>query len=220
MSRRLAIPRPTDFGNVGGWWTAQDRTATIISGDIDAWPDRSGNGLDLPAVSSSGRPALVTNGVNGRSVGRFSAATNDYLIKTGLSITHLTNTWWFVVKATTQLSGLLLAWDGGSIKNGVFGSSTNTLNMAGGVSFLGTQSLTGAFRSYVFIFNGASSSVRVNGAQVFTGTHSAAGTITEIRIGACVNFLDGDLADFGFFTSIPSVTDFEKYYLRRIFRTW
>jgi hypothetical protein len=227
VSRRLAIPRPSDFGTVGGWWTADDRTMLLSSGHIQQWPDRSGNGRDLFGQGGSSTwPTKVGSVVNGNGVARFAAASSQFLQTTSFSTLGTTiTTWWAVAKWASQSpAGLTLFSGQGGTGNLVYCNTTTTLAMNGGSTQFGTTlDVTTAFRSYVFVFNGASSSMRANGAQLATGNDASA-ALTDILIGQYGSggfFFDGDVSDIGFFLGVPTaLTDFEQIYLRRGWRTW
>lgn len=222
MSRRFSIPQPMDFGTVGGWWPISGRTSTLISSKFSVLVDYSGNGRDMSQGTSGKRPTKVDNVLNGRSVARFVAASSTYLQTAAFTGIAHPIVWWVVAKLTSQ-SGVPVLISGTDAESLYAGTGT-TLNFGGASQFSATQSLTSAFVSIVGISNGASSSLRVNGAQVATGTLTA-GNLTQVALGALYDgsalFADGDIADSGFFVGLPpSIPDFESYYLRTEFHTW
>lgn len=228
MSRRIAIPRPSDFGTVGGWYPPGDRTATLISGKYSVSPDRSGNGWDLLQGTAGQRPSKVTSG--GRPARRYVAANSTYMATASFGAIAHPIVYWIVLKLTTQ-TGVspptpFYTYVGGGVGDALYAPDGTHVNLYGDTLTIGAAfDMTAGFASYVGICNGVSSSLRINGTQVASGT-LAGSSFTAFTEGSIAPVgggqeIDGDVLDSGFFLGLPpSIPDFEKYYLRREFQTW
>jgi len=70
-------------------WLAADVGITQSDSKVSRWADQSGNGLDALQHTSSRRPALVANGLNGKPVVRFDGE-DDFLSFSGIEVNGLT----------------------------------------------------------------------------------------------------------------------------------
>jgi hypothetical protein len=222
----LALWRPTQLGHPGADYDAADRTITITSGKVSAWPDRSGNGRTLTQATAGNRPTLVTNQINGRPAIRFVGANSTYLATAAFTSTPQPVTFWLVAKWNSTSTAF--PFDGITSGDRLAALNISTTDVAAyaGSFFQATVSYT-SWNTYVFIFNGASSKMRVNGVQVATGDPGA-NAITGVTLGAAFNMSapwDGDLGRAGFTPQDLSagggagLTQLERN-MRRLYRTW
>jgi hypothetical protein len=137
---------------------------------VGYWADKSGAGNHVTQSTTGNKPTLQTVEQNGRSVVRFDL-TNDGLAATfGSALAHPLSVW-MVVKLST--GGIYL------FDNAAGGAGRCTAYVTGGNLFLrqefATISVTATgvedtWRLFGFIFNKASSSIRIDGAEAATGS--------------------------------------------------
>lgn len=224
--------RPPQLGSNGAWYRADDRLITITSGKVQILPDRSGNARDASQGTAGNRPVQVTGVVNSlRPVVRFTAASSNFLITSTFSSVAHPITYWVVAKLTTQGGIATLfnsAVSGPGIADAIYAPDVTHVNLYGeGTPLAGPAfNMTSAFTTYVAICNGASSSLRINGSQVASGTVTSTSPIVQMTLGSIFDgtaqYIDGDLAEVGFTAQALSgakLTLLERY-LRRRYKTW
>lgn len=174
----MAISSPLDLTWAAAFWADQ---ATQVDGQrVASWADSSGNARHAAQATTANQPRLLAGRFNGRNTVRFRG---DQFLTTST-----------FTAVAQPLSVFLVGWIDRSATR--FGGTTGSTNGEFGVSSadayfgsLGTAVIDGARSNdiirYLLVGNGASSKLRVNGAEV-TG-NAGTGTVTSLRIGANFN---------------------------------
>ena len=199
------------------WYGAQ---ATLAGSLVASWTDLSGNGFH--ATEPSLRPTWVTNSQNGQPVVRFAGLQclhNAY----GATIAQ-PNTYLVVVKCSGAAGECVFDGIDGTNRNLLYHNATNTVAMVATGQVGGTPTDVTAMTTYLLIFDGVSSVLRANGAQLATGDVGAVG-VAGLTIGAFEgpsNFLTGDIAALVHWAHAPTAGEIAlaEAWGRAFYATW
>ena len=182
-------PPPNPLGTIFAWYDFAD-TSTITldgSGKIQAIADKSGNSHDLGQSTAAQRPSETT--VNGHNAGLFAAASNTGLVggPWGDSLpVPFTILGVFTLDVAPGAGFFPGPWAGTNQPNEVvmFESNGNTVLALVAGSTAITTPIIGPYtqQQVTCLINGASSSLRLNGAAA-NGTITTP-TLTHIGLGA------------------------------------
>lgn len=193
--------QPNQVSGLFSWHKADSIEGLADGAEVASWSDSSGNGHTLTG-SAFLQPLYKTGIQNGKPILRFDGI-NDQFTYT-VAATSQPFTVFTVAKWGATTFGTVL--DGDTINTlRLYRSDANTANMhaGGGIVLGGPQAVLEAFGIYALIFNGASSSGRINGG---TGTSGNAGAsaIAGIHVAAQGDGggpFDGDLAELIIYNS-------------------
>jgi hypothetical protein len=149
---------------------------------VGRWADRSGNARHATQGTTANKPLLKLAQQNGRNAIQFDS-TDDYLDSADFGADYAQPATYFIVcSLPTDQENVT---DGvGATKRQAIYTATNLVNLyAGAVATSSPNSLPFAVSAWTIVFNGASSSIRRNGAQVGAGD-AGAQVLRQIRIGA------------------------------------
>lgn len=176
---------PTDISGLALWLDASDATtlfqdsagttpATANNDVIGRWADKSGNSKHATQATTASKPLLKTETLNGRST-LYWAGTDDFLSTATLGPITQPNTVFVVAKGTGTGNQVIVDGDGdGTTRHQLlYRTTTGYLQQFAGNIINATTDLRGAFKVFSAVFNGASSSARVNGAAHLTGNPGA-----------------------------------------------
>ena len=155
-------------------WFEAETTTGVDGAAVSSWPDKSGLGRDLSAASSGAAPTMRRNAVNGRAALEFNGTTS--LMKTYSSTFTLSqpNTFFIVYRSLDANT---------SSRAFVFDSRNSSARQVFGKSGLGQLRLYAnadldapavtypfaGYKIYAGVFNGTTSSLYENGAQITQG---------------------------------------------------
>ena len=188
-------PVPLQVGATA-WFDASDPYTIIeTSGSVSEWRDKSGNGYDLTQGTGTAQPTTGTRTLNGLNVLDFDGSS-DYLQGAFGGTLSQPNTI-FAVFQNDAASPADYIYDGDDGTNRhAFYLSSNKYNLFAGGNPNGGTIDTDPHISKA-VFNGAGSSLFIDGSSVFTGsvgTQSMDGITVGARYNGA-NFLDGAIAE-------------------------
>jgi hypothetical protein len=195
----MAISSPLDIPGCQFWYDASQIVGLNDADPVATWSDLSGNARHATQATAGKRPLYRTNIVNGLPIIRFDGV-DDNLAATGFTLNQPSTIVAVFVQRMDPAGnkGLL---DGASADYSRYlfvGGSGNTLGVyAGGTPINGPTLTVGAAYYAVAIFNGASSSVRVNGGTATSGNAGSSGA-SGITIGSANNGAGGEYGQFDF----------------------
>lgn len=217
-SRAAASWTPASLPSLAAWFDASD-TATITesAGRVSQWNDKSGNGRHVTQATGTLQP-YTGRTANGLSVMDFRGA--HHMSLTGVSVGSV-----FTIGVVYQFdSATPPAYTYyGSLNNtrgdGVMGSSAGWPWQMSASSLIQhtTTKVGGSHHSHIGVFNGASSSYRVDGVTVAGNTGAA--TSTGIHLGAwdapspAAYKLDGFIAEVIIYASALSTASVEALHI-------
>lgn len=200
MSPRLLRPRasgfdPRSIATLAYWLDASDSTTvTTVSGAVSSWASKVGTGTATQGAAAN-RPAYTTAGRNGRNVLTFDGS-NDFLTTSTLSVTQPFTIFWagrsngsapggssvgpYVCDGSTSLTRVAVIWNGDGVS-----ASNGRLGSFAGTAVIQASSGTQAYNAWSIVaatFDGASSVLRADGAQVATG-NPGTNNITALILG-------------------------------------
>ena len=157
-----------------GWWDASDAaTITQSGGYVSAWGDKSPSARALTQATSTAQPLTGTRTLNGLNVLDFDGG--DWLVNTTLLATVQP----FTVATVSQFdattgTGAFVAYNNGAHTpyagtDGIWKSSAGTFLTTGVAANTSPH-------VHAYIFNGASTQLRIDGAQVALGNAGTNGT--------------------------------------------
>lgn len=163
-----------------GWWDASALTGLSDTQSVTSWTDRSGNGRHLAQGTAGNQPAYRTAIQNALPVVRFDGS-NDHV---GATFTLAPPYTLFVVSAfRAAFVANAFVVSSPTLATGLFyrSSSTNMQQYSGSVGAVVTTTPE-AWHAYTSEFNGASSTLRVDGGAAATG-NPGAGVPGGVRVG-------------------------------------
>lgn len=177
---------PSTITGLKGWFKAdagayKDAGVTLAADTetLQRWADQSGNANHVNQATAGLRPTYRTGILNGLPVVRFSNASDTRLLSSNLaSLMSQPNTLYAVaVPTTTSLSGLRIFVDGNDASNrNVLYLNSGTYGWyAGSLVASSTAGSNGVGVVASAVFNGASSTFRINAGSDDTGSPGAAG---------------------------------------------
>ena len=212
---------PTSIAGLQLWLDATDTSttyktidctttaATITNDLVKCWKDKSGHGLNATQGTVAQTPALDTAGINNKSTVRFGASAWNELVTASINLSARTyfvvtryraaqyGSYARIIMQGTPFSNLLTHSGNWGLYQGGFNDST--------VAEAGNQLLTGTINS--------TTSLRINGTQVFNFAASASAINTPFEIGGySINpdGLNGDIAELLVFDSQLSESNIKK----------
>jgi hypothetical protein len=203
MVRSIAVA-PDAIAGLEAWYKID--TVSGNDGDlITTWSDSSGNSRDLTrSVDDARRPSYQTNEVNGLACLRFGG-TDDQMTSTVFAVAQpLTAV--MVVKQVGWINGEWLFDSDAVGEMGVFQSTTSPrVDLWGGSSAVAANTglVVGEWHILVAIFEGASSSLRVDGGTATTGSGGTVG-LNGFTLGAKANdtvWSQIDVAEIAFYSA-------------------
>lgn len=163
-------------------------------GDVEAWADLAGY-AGISRATAAGRPTLQAGVQNGRSVVEFDGV-DDYMDLTPWSTLPQPVTTFLVGKIGTTTAEQAFI-DAQTSRQMLFSNVSGQWVMHAGASISGGTSDTNP-HVLTAVYDGASSSLRVDGADVLSGDPGTNG-LGVMRLGATnspAGFLDGFVAEF------------------------
>ena len=159
------------------WYDASDATTITKTSDlVSQWNDKSGNGNHLLQSTGTNQPLWVDAEENGLPVIRFDGVDNFIRIVAYASGTLAQPNTYFVVM--TQAGGVShVSLDAGvtsSNRHAIFSNTSNYHSMYAGTTIADTTAISG-FEQTTYLFNGASSTIRVNKSETKTGNAGTQG---------------------------------------------
>lgn len=192
--RRAVIPTNSYVLPGGGppvagyllWFDASD-TASITdagAGAVSQWNDKSGNGLHLTQGTGANRPTTGTRTLNSKNVVDFDG-TNDVLITADFTQAQPVTVFAVAAEDVTT-AGAQQVVGNGNVTPTLFSQFSTTYRYFAGTLQSGSGlSVDTNPHIWVGVFNGVSSSLRIDGTPVSTGNPGANGWSTKpLRIGA------------------------------------
>ncbi|HEX2674365.1 MAG TPA: LamG-like jellyroll fold domain-containing protein [Polyangiaceae bacterium] len=204
-------------------WLRADLGVTQSAGQVTAWLDQSGHGLDGIMDVPSREPALVPSGWNGLPLIRFGGAQSLYLRET-IAPTSFTV---FVAGRNRNLSdahGIFLGPGGDTANNQLRwenGSSVLIVGLGNGLpETVFAFGDTRTFHVLAARYDGSNLTVSRNGTQVGSAHFMTTGPWQIRQVGGWFSsdFMVGDLAEILVYESALSETDTEltnSYLLRK-----
>jgi hypothetical protein len=206
------MPDPTDIAGLTAWYKADAGTSSVVDNTaISQWDDQSGNADHATQATGAAQPTYQTNELNGEPIVRFDG-TDDFMDASGVSESQ-PNTIFLVAKSATGSSSRT-ALDGISSRQAIYqAGDTITVYAGTAESSMGTSWGTTNFHVVTLVFNGASSSGRVDGAAVtLSPANPGANALTGLRIGAFTADAarwSGDIAEIIVYSGALSTDDQE-----------
>ena len=213
----IAVPSPFTPASLSGlalWLDATAITGLVDADPVGTWSDLSGNGNDATQATAAKKPTYKTNIQNGKPVVRFDGA-DDYLQTATIGALAQPNT--VCIVGALGVGDFLLDGGVGGTARHVLLDSGGFVSWSAGTVVSSTVATPIALSVLTATFNGASSILRRNGAQIKAGNIGAQScdgwTIGGRFNGATV--LGGDIAEVVFCSGLLSdalITQVENYY--------
>lgn len=179
---------PLDIAGLVEWWDASDAaTITESSGSVSQWDGKSGNGYDLTQGTGGAQPTTGTRTQNSLNVLDFD---NDYLASAGVAVSQPFSVLAVAKYDVTNADGRIFSTNGGTDVQGGDASGGYGRFMFAGSIFAGSAEDTSP-HYYTYTFNGASSSIRVDGGVDGSG-NAGTSNLNGLGVGARKNA--GDLS--------------------------
>lgn len=186
------------------WLDAADAaTITSSGGAVSAWADKSTAGRNVTQSTAAAKPATGTRTMNGLNVLDFDGG--DLLISSTFTLAQPVTVAVVIQmdtngSANTQPFGLA-----GSASPTVYSAGSVWSTYAGGVLASGTATNTSA-NQLTAVFNGSSSVLRLNGAQIASGNAGSTGWASHtFNIGASSILTSGFNGAIAEVVVVPSV---------------
>jgi hypothetical protein len=194
----FSLVSPTQFGGLQLWLAADSISGLADDAAVATWSDLSGNGRDFTQGTAANRPLYKTNIVGGKPVVRFDGS-NDFLAGTLVMAQPFT-----ILVVAAHRSGDVATNEG--IVSGVnfrpfLGTISGTPDKFGiysGLTLVGAD-LDTSFHHIVGVYNGATSSISVDGVTT-AGDPGPDGSTGTMAVGAAradspTEFSDSDIAE-------------------------
>lgn len=159
-----------DSSNSSSLFTDAGTTKVANDGDlIYQWNDLSGNGRHAIQTTSSARPTWrnAANGINGLACAYFNGSNNISTTTSG--ITTQPYQYYFVIRFTRTNAQDQIIYGAGNAGN-IAGNSSAGWNMYACGLLSGSSRAASTLYQGTISYNGGSSTVRLNGSQVISGT--------------------------------------------------
>lgn len=203
---------PTSIAGLAAWYDADAMPVVADGAALSQWDDESGNARHVTQATGANQPTYRTAVLNGKPVLRFDGST-DYM---DVAFTALAqpNTIFLVAKSTGAVTNRQ-AFDS---QRGGIDTARNTLYASGGgfwamygggAEVVSSTSVDAAAVQITGLFNGGSSVLRRDGAQIASGNSGTQGC-GGIRVGSyngSSNFWSGDVAEILVYNAALSSTD-------------
>jgi hypothetical protein len=186
---------------VGMYTTSGGATPAVADADpVGRWEDQSGNGNHVIQATSTKCPTLRLGIQNSRPVVRFDGV-DDCLQSATFTLLTQPVTWFFALVRTGAPGGVDRVWfDGGNLgrQRLLVDGSTLVTDYISSTVFVGGGAWGTSWHAGSVLFNGASSVLRKDGAQVGAGDPGPDGT-NRFTLGSNLNltgnFMPGDLGE-------------------------
>lgn len=210
---------PASLPSLAAWYTAgpswcfTDAAGTVPAGDGDlvrVWKDRTASARNLVQGTSGNRPTLALSG--GRWFVVFDG-TNDSVLYTGAFIAAQPFTAFFAAR-TGVAAVSENVFDGGATGGRAIAGklSSGTYRLFAGVSLDGAPA-DASLHAFTGLFNGESSALRQDAAQVLAGDVDVGVPDAGLRVGAnntgANTFLNGAVAEL-FFSASDATASFAE----------
>lgn len=173
MNHRLLRPRasgggfdPRSIANLAAWYNASDTASLTMETGVRQWSDISGNGRHLDQTTLNNQPAVANSAINSRPAIDFDGS-NDSLSAT-FTLSQPVRI--FCVGNFRATGTQTQLFDGNATNSmRLYVSGVNQLALFAGATLSATvASITGWF-VYECVFNGASSSLIIDGTTLASG---------------------------------------------------
>lgn len=197
---------PASISGLSLWLDASDATTLFQASDgttpatadndvVGYWGDKSGNGRNAIQATTANKPLLKLAVQNGRNVVRWGG-TDDYLLSNFGATLAQPNTIFCIANVS---GGNNFVFDGltAGTRSLVYRNATH-MEMFSGGSIQLTGILGTSKTQYSLIYNGSSSSGRVNGSLVNSGdagTQSLTGVVLGAQCSLAIGWLTGDICE-------------------------
>jgi hypothetical protein len=168
---------PTDLATLEHWYDADQIEGLNDADPVATWPDLVGT-ADATQGTATNRPLYRANGLNGASVD-FDGSDN-FMNAAGVSVSQ-PDTIFVVVSVDDPFITGRTTFDGATSRQALYWA-TNWFMYAGSAEVDSGDAVTTGAHYLVATFNGASSSLRLDGAEIATGNPGAA-ALTSMNIG-------------------------------------
>lgn len=203
---------PTDIADLELWLDASD-TGTISSagGLVSQWNDKSGNGYNATQATGSMQPTTNLATINGLNAIRWIDGGGDSMHATFASLSQPNII--FVVIKQNVITGSKYVFDGGgsSTRHALFLDGSGNLDLFAGSSLNGPAASTSAAAIYTALYNGGSSTFRINGGTSLASGNTGSHSLNGFTIGARYNnveFLSADIGEILIYNR--NISDSEK----------
>ena len=198
---------PTDIPGLALWLDASDAATITLDGsnNVSQWSDKSGNARHASQETALNRPSYTGSGqVNGINCPTFNG-TNHFLLTPAVTLSQPTTV--FIALRPTSNSWFRGIYDGSITRNAIFGNA-GVVDIHAGTSLPGTTALTLNSASQITaVFNGASSSTRVNRAARSSGNAGTDSLTGGVHVGRSYNsYWEGQIAEVVAYSGTLSTT--------------
>lgn len=177
---------PTQISNLAMWLDGSDSSSITVDGsnNISQWNDKSGNGRHLLQTNATQRPSYTSsNQINGITVPNFDGS-DDTMSTSGASTISQADTIYIVFRLGSGATNPQL-YDGSSARQYLYFPTTTSIQAFANSTMTPTiTSVVGAVTQVGVLFNGASSTIRMNGAQISSGNLGVSGIGPETVVGS------------------------------------
>lgn len=203
-----AVFSPSSIAGLVLWLDAADASTITVDGsnNVSEWRDKSGNARHAAQSTALNRPSYTSGGqVNGINAPTFNGTSHHLLTP---SVTQAQPTTVFVALRPTSNTLYRGVFDGTTARNAIYGLN-GTLNIFAGTELVGTTALTlNSAAQLTAVFNGSSSSLRVNRSAQSSGNSGANSLSGNIYIGRSSNtYWEGQIAEVVAYSAVLSASD-------------
>ena len=190
------IDTPDKISGLKAWWKA-DSLGLTDGTAVSSWGDSSASGIALTQATSANQPIFKTNIINGQPVVRFDGSNDRLRAASTLGLSQPNTIFIVVGNWNSSTAGNLVDVATGDGARQLVAYDTGVaLGFYAGTGFVSDAPAT--HPGYICIsalFNGASSTINVNGTQVLTGNPGSNG-LGQPTIGSDGgNAFGGDIAE-------------------------
>ena len=204
---------PSDLDGLALWLDADDdSTITESSGAVSAWGNK-GSGPDVAQSTAAYKPATGAASINSLNAITFDG-TDDYL-SAASSFTSAAQPYLMAVVINVAIAKANANMLDFASPRSFIGNGTGLRMWAGRASDGGT--VAAGLRLYVAVFNGTSSSLRIDGSQNRTaspGTGNFGGSLTVMR-GRDGGYWGGDVGEIVVAADIGQIATLESYLMTK-----
>jgi hypothetical protein len=174
---------PAKISNLVGWWPAYGITGLSDDDVVGTFPDQSGNGRNLTQATAAKKPLYKTNVKNGYPTVRFDGS-DDYLQGAFGATIAQPITYFIAFRAiTVGPNEYIMAGDDITNRVGLLIVTGGWWGIYAGAGLVSTTVPDTNWHYIVAIFNGASSSIRLDGAAIKSG-NAGANSLDGLTLGA------------------------------------
>lgn len=207
-------------------WIRSDSGVTMIGGAASGWADLSGHALRILTQATASKRAVMVVGSSSQPALSFSSASSQYMDYQGAEMAMSQPITVFCVFKYRSLAGnTTYLCDGASPQNSAAFFEVNTPSTgiySGSTLSVAANYGSGSFAYGMATFNGNSSVIRMNGAQVAAGaagiTAATGFTIASPAGGLINHYADIDVHEYIVMTATPTAGEIaavESYFQKR-----